>query len=113
MLVELGRAVSQGRALGHRGTGAQGLAMWHCREALRPEDWGRSSLIPVLIPKKNRVMPDAKIEEDFGMRVQVTNPMRLELSFFDYYLGPDTDLFSPLTGVTWGRQVMYCMQLDV
>ena len=37
--------------------------------------------------------------------------MRLELSIFDYYLEPDdTALLSPVTDVTWGRQVMYCMQ---
>lgn len=58
-------------------------------------------------------MPDAKVEEDFGMRVRVRSPMWWELSFFDYYLGPDTDLFSPRTGMTWGRPIMYCMQLGV
>lgn len=114
MLVEIGRSVSQGNLQNTgQGTGAQRLAMWQCHEALRPGDWGHSSLITVLIPRKNYLMPDAKVQEDFGIRVRVTNLTRLELSFFDYYLGPDTDLFSPMMGVTWERQVMHCIQLDV
>lgn len=105
MLVKLGRAVSETL----QDNRAWRLAMWQHQETLSPLGLGgHSSLIMVLITMKKSLTPDTEVEGAFGVRGRVTNTVGLDPTSFMIILELIGTLISPVTGVTWGKQVMYC-----